>query len=347
MWTYGNRRTQKIYESKVIQNKLIKISAIVVVIAIVIFAGAFLWANFLHGNFGISKDRPDSVIEKSGVIKKKANLETGSLDIRKNESSEFSVNQAPTISLKTIEGITNQEIFYPDTSKEPTLTLFWGEKKETTIPSSEVLSIAQFGAWESGGAPTPFKIGFEPNSEIGVDLKPGRYPLYAFTKGIITNIDRKISGEITIRYGKKYALKHMHIADLSPTLKVGQKIEAGTFIGLTPIIQSGPNDPRGASFSFFEIELDKIIDSRAARAVNPFDYFDAASKAGLEQARLADKVSIKSDWIGTVTDKNKSWIPYVGKPETWADMHKIGFNGDLESFEEFAKANNLEWVLSK
>lgn len=280
-----------------------------VVSALIIIGAAILWANFRNDHFVSNENK--------------------------------SINQKEGKPYDTADSI------YPDTDNPPNLIFYFGEESKQSIPDEDVLRIGQFGAFEGGGQPTPFKIGYEPNSEMEISLKAKQYPIYAFTKGIITYIQEGDSGEIAIRYGRKYALKHLHVSSLSEKLKVGQKIEAGDFIGLTPIIKAGPDDPRGHDSSFLEIEFDKVISDRAARAVNAFNYFDEPSKNALEKIRLADKEGVKPDWVGTTIDKSKSWIPYVGNAETWADMYKIGFEGDLESFEEFAKNNNLEWVLNK
>lgn len=233
-------------------------------------------------------------------------------------------------------------VSYPETDSPPTLTLFWGKDKKVGIPYDIVLETGQFGTFEGGGQQTPFKVGLEPNSEMEINLKVGEYPIYSFSKGLITNIENSEQGEITIKYGRKYALKHLHIKNLSPSLKIGDKIEAGTLLGYT---QTGSLGDGSLTFSFIEIELDKIISDRAARAINVYDYFDQESKDSLENIRQVAPRNPKRSWVASFDDKTKSWIPYVGKVETWADMHKIGFNGDLESFEEFAKNNNLEWVL--
>lgn len=279
-------------------------------VGLAIFIGAFLWANYKNVHLQINKQ---------GVIEQKQTFE---------------------------QPVSNPEeklISYPDTDDPPALTLYFGKDKKVGIPTDIVLETGQFGTFEGGGSPTPFKVGFEPNSEMEISLKVGNYPIYSFTKGIITNIDSSEQGEITIKYGRKYALKHLHIKNLSPSLKVGDKIEAGVLLGYT---QTGSLGDGSLTFSFIEIELDKVISDRAARAMNASDYFDQESKNALELIRQAAPRNPKKSWQASSIDKAKSWIPYVGKAETWADMHKIGFEGDLESFEEFAKNNNLEWILN-
>lgn len=280
-------------------------------VGLVIFAGTFLWANFKNGHLQNSKQVIDQKETKSE---------------QPTNSSEKKLNS------------------YPDTDEPPILTLFWGKEKKIGIPADIVLETGQFGTFEGGGPPTPFKFGLEPNSEMEINLKIGEYPIYAFSKGIITNIESSEQGEVTIRYSRKYALKHLHIKNLAPSLKVGDKIEAGTFLGYT---QTGSLGDGSLTFSFIEIELDKVISDRAARAINAYDFFDKESKDSLEKIRQAASRDPKPSWIASNENKSKSWIPYTGKPETWADMHKIGFEGDQESFEEFAKNNNLEWVLNK
>ncbi len=312
------------------QKGLTHILILIMVVGITLFVGAFFWSNFKNGHFINKPNQPAKENEQSSSTSKQSLI----------SGENKSLNQKEEKSYNTVDNI------YPNTDDPPKLTLFFGEDKKQNIPDEDVLSIGQFGSWEGGGPPTPFKQGFEPNSEMEISLKAKQYPVYAFTKGIITYIEKGNSGEITVRYGRKYTLKHLHVSNPSEKLKVGEKIEAGDFIGYTPIIKAGINDPRGEDFSFLEIELDKVISDRSARAINAFDYFDETSKAGLEKVRLGDKTGVKPDWVGTTIDKSKSWIPYVRKAETWADMHKIGFEGDLESFEEFAKNNNLEWVLN-
>ncbi len=275
-------------------------------LGLVIFAGTFLWTNFQQKKQTINKQK-------------------------ESEKTVTSIQQGESAS-------------YPDTDEPPTLTLFWGKEKKVGIPTDIVLETGQFGTWEGRGPPTPFKVGLEPNSEMEINLKVGEYPIYSFSKGLITNIENSEQGEITIKYGKKYALKHLHIKNLNKNLKVGDKIEAGTLLGYTQLGRLGDGS---LTFSFLEIELDKIISNRAARAINAFDYFNQESKGALEKIRQAATRNPKTSWVASSGDKAKSWIPYVGKAETWADMHKIGFEGDLESFEEFAKKNNLEWILQK
>lgn len=273
-------------------------------VGLAIFTGAFLWANFKNGH----------------------------LQTNKQEIAEQQPASSPEEKL----------ISYPDTDESPTLTLYFGKDKKVGIPTDIILETGQFGTFEGGGHPTPFKVGLEPNSEMEINLKVGDYPIYSFSKGIITNIENSEQGEITIKYGRKYALKHLHIKNLSPSLKVGDKIEAGALLGYT---QTGSLGDGSLTFSFIEIELDKVILDRAARAINAYDFFDKESKDSLEKIRQAAPRNPKQSWVASSDDKAKSWIPYVGKAETWADMHKIGFEGDLESFEEFAKNNNLEWIL--
>lgn len=291
------------------------IFVILVGIGLAIFAGVFLYSNYQHGNLG-NKSNQDKIEQPEKL------------------TSEKPINNPQKDDIGS----------YPDTDGPPILTLFWGKEKKVGIPTDIVLETGQFGTFEGGGQQTPFKVGLEPNSEMEINLRVGEYPVYSFSKGLITNIENSEQGEITIKYGRKYALKHLHIKKLSLSLKVGDKIEAGTFLGYT---QTGSLGDGSLTFSFVEIELDKVISDRAARAINAYDYFDKESKDSLERLRLAALRDPKQSWLASSDDKAKSWIPYVGRAETWADMHKIGFEGDLESFEEFAKNNNLEWVLNK
>ncbi|MDP3973906.1 MAG: hypothetical protein Q8P92_03670 [Candidatus Daviesbacteria bacterium] len=295
------------------QKGFANILVVLVGIGLAIFAGVFLWSNIQHGNFGIKNDQ-DKLKQKEKKFEQTVN------NPQKEESA-----------------------IYPNTDNPPTLTLYFGKEKKVGISDDLVLETGQFGTWEGGGHPTPFKQGLEPNSEMEINLKVGEYPIYSFTKGIITNIDSSEQGEVTIKYGRKYALKHMHIKNLDKNLKIGDKIEVGQLLGYTHTASLGDGS---LTFSFLEIELDKLISSRAARAISAFDYFDLDSKSALEKIRKVAPRDPKPSWVASFEDKNESWIAYTGKAETWADMHKIGFEGDLESFEEFAKNNNLEWVLN-
>lgn len=301
----GSAAIFKIQAERGFQVPLILIAGV----GLAIFAVSFLWANYKNGHLQTNKQE---------IIEKKQNPE---------------------------QPVTNPEgklISYPDTDDPPTLTLYFGKDKKVGIPTEIVLETGQFGTFEGGGSPTPFKMGLEPNSEMEINLKVGDYPIYSFSKGVIINIENGEQGEITIKYGRKYALKHLHIKNLSPSLKLGDKIEAGTLLGYTQIGSLGDGS---LTFSFIEIELDKVISDRAARAINAYEFFNKESRDSLEKIRQAAPRNPKQSWVASSDDKAESWIPYVGKAETWADMHKIGYDGDLESFEEFAKNNNLEWIL--
>lgn len=283
-----------------------------VIVGVIIVVGSFFWVNFKNGEIQLNNNQH--------------------ITDQKEKNFEQTINNPEK----------EEMVLYPDTDQPPTLTLYFGKEKKVGIPTDVILFTGQFGTWEGGGPPTPFKKGFEPNSEMEINLKPGEYPIYSFTKGVVSNIDGSDQGEITIRYGRKYAFKHLHIKNLVRNLKVGDKIEAGTLLGYTHRATLGDGS---ITFDILETELDKVISERAARAINAFDYFDQASKDSLEKIRQSASRDPKPSWV-SADDKSKSWIAYTGKPETWADMHKIGYEGDLENFEEFAKKNNLEWILN-
>lgn len=221
---------------------------------------------------------------------------------------------------------------YPKTSDAPVLHLYWGPQKSTVIDSKSLIEIEKFGVFEDVPIPN-CESTKDPGAEWAIHFKPGSIPVHTYASGTITNIqDEGASKEVVIRYGSKYAVKYLHVTNVPSSLKTGDKIEAGTLVGYTQLIDGNPK------YEFWELEIDKILDGNIARTDFPLNYFDAESRASFESLRASSGLS---SWFVDESSKSAGWLAYVGKPEAWADMSKLGTNSNGDDYCQFLRSYKL------
>jgi hypothetical protein len=237
-------------------------------------------------------------------------------------------------SLKGLFGRTEKLKFdiYPDTNEPPKLRLYWGPQKTASIDTNSLVEIERFGVFENIPVPN-CDSSKDPGAEWAIHFKPGSLPVYAYAPGTITNIqDEGTSKELVVRYGSQYAVKYLHVTGVPENLKQGDKIEAGTLVGYTQLLKEG------SGYEFWELEINKIIDGKIARTDFPLDYFDDESKAAFEALRVA---SGQTSWMVDENSKTAGWLAYVGKPEAWADISKLGVNSQGDDYCQFLRDNGL------
>lgn len=233
---------------------------------------------------------------------------------------------------------------YPDTSAAPVLRFYWGAAKQTVAPST-LSSIGKYGEWEGSGGASVFKPGFEPASEIEIRLTSTREPVYSYSAGTIVylntgspNLYGQNVGTLSVRYGKHYIIKYLHLTEIQSGLALEGTIEKGTLLGYT--------EKMGASDGFWEIEMDVIKDSSHLRAVPPVPYFDTDSRTVFDE--ILSTMGETSWTVPVSAPTTEGWVSYVGTHETWADPAKCGVKNTsaFESLETFLDAYGLSWVLN-
>lgn len=139
---------------------------------------------------------------------------------------------------------------YPDTDEAPVLEFLWGPSE---LQLSQIVRVSPYGAWEGSGG----VYENEPATEIEVVTTTTHNPVYAPCPGTVTSIyvDEVIDGvtirEVTIRYGRNYAVTQHHLVDVPDNLVLGMKIETGTLLGCTQTY----TDPLHGEVGFWELEL--------------------------------------------------------------------------------------------
>jgi hypothetical protein len=233
---------------------------------------------------------------------------------------------------------------YPNTTEAPALTFYWGAGKQTVVPPTVSSISSRYGGWEGPGGGI-YKPGFEPASESEMVLTTTREPVYTYSRGTVvyatyesTNAYGQQEGEVLIRYGRKYAVKHLHVIEIQSGITVGTTVEKGTLIGYTEKMGGG---------SFWEAEIDHIKSSTEVRAVPIIYYLDAASAQVFN-----DILTIvgQTSWIHQITESTtESWLSCVGTHEYWADAMKVGVkSGKTSQFDsavDFCNRHNLSWIL--
>lgn len=221
---------------------------------------------------------------------------------------------------------------YPETDKAPLLHLYWGPEKVSSIDADSLIEIEKFGVFENMPLPA-CETPKDPGAEWAIHFKAGSLPVYAYAPGTITNIqDEGASKEIVVRYGSQYAVKYLHVTNAPGSLKLGDKIEAGTLIGYTQLLDADTD------YEFWELEIDKIIDGKIARTDFPLYYFDDESKAAFESLR---EYSGLTSWFVDENSKEAGWLAYVGKPEAWADISKLGAKSSGDDYCQFLRDYKL------
>ena len=235
---------------------------------------------------------------------------------------------------------------FPDTDAAPQLTFYWGAGKQTVVPPSISSISSRYGGWEGSGGGGVFKSGLEPATESEMILTTTREPVYSYCPGTIvkatyepTNALGQQEGEVAVRYGRKYVVKHVHITQIQPAVVVGQTIEAGTLIGYTEQMGSG---------SFWEVEVDWLKSGTECRALPVVFFLDAASQTVFNDILTAVG---KSSWYHAVNEATTdAWVSYVGTHEGWADPAKTGLKSEYvnnyESVEDYCTRYGLSWILN-
>ncbi|MDO8265406.1 MAG: hypothetical protein Q7T41_00520 [Candidatus Saccharibacteria bacterium] len=237
-------------------------------------------------------------------------------------------------SIKNLFGMEDDIKFdvYPDTSDAPTLHLYWGEEKTAIIDENSLIEIEKFGVFENMPLPA-CETPKDPGAEWAVHFKTGSLPVYSYAPGTITNIqDEGVSKEVVVRYGRQYAVKYLHVTNVPDSLKQGYKVEAGTLVGYTQLLEANPD------YEFWELEIDKIIDGKIARTDFPLNYFDDESQKAFEVLRESSGLA---SWFVDETSKEAGWLAYVGKPEAWADISKLGVTASGDDYCQFLKDYKL------
>jgi hypothetical protein len=249
-----------------------------------------------------------------------------------------------SVTTTTMDNLLQYKI-YPDTADAPNLTFYWGNPRQTIVPPTVTDSGSLYGEWEGSGGGS-FIYGHEPATETEMILSATREPIYSYCEGTIvyatrehTNAYGQWVGEITVRYGRKYAIKHMHVVDFSPSITVGITIEKGTLLAYTEKLGDGAG--------FWEVEMDHIKSSTECRAVPVVRYLDAASSQVFDDILV--QIS-KSSWYCALTaPTTESWCSYVSTHEFWADAHKVGVRDDrtsnFGSIEQFCDEHGLGWII--
>ncbi len=230
---------------------------------------------------------------------------------------------------------------YPGTSAAPEMTFYWGASKETVVPPT-LGEIGQYGIWEGGG--NFFKTGFEPASEIEIRTSSFADPVYSCISGTVVKIGVPSANSygqqvsyMSIRYGRKYVLKVLHLADIPASIKEGDIIEKGTLVGYTERL--------GPAFGFWEIELNRI-DSDKVVAIPPAGFFDSASMTVLDSILVN---AGETSWTLPLTaPTTEGWVSYVGTYEMWADAAKCGIRkpDGFFSLESFLELYDLSWIIA-
>lgn len=225
---------------------------------------------------------------------------------------------------------------YPDTEEAPSLTFYWGTSKETAVPATVTGISSRYGGWEGGGGGGTYKVGFEPATESEMTFSSVHEPVYTYERGTVVYAH---GDEVSIRYGRKYIVKYLHLDDIQPAVVVGETIEKGVLIGYTETMGSG---------SFWEVEVSHIKSTSEIRAVPVTDYLDTASRAVFDE--ILTKVG-QSSWMhGTGEPTSESWLSYVGIYEFWSDAAKSGiadsYVSGFDSPEDFCTSHGMAWILN-
>lgn len=212
------------------------------------------------------------------------------------------------------------------------------------MPDSLSNISARYGGWEGSGGGL-YKTGYEPATESEMVLTSTREPVYSYCSGTIVfmtyeaiNFEGQPEGEIAIRYGSKYVVKHVHVVDFQPIVQVGNTIEAGELIGYTEKMGAG---------GFWEVEVSYLKGNNQYRAVPLYFFLDTASKAVFDQIAATLGVS----WLHSLSEStSESWVSYVGTHEGWSDVSKAGLRSEImnsyETVEEYCTAYGLSWILN-
>lgn len=230
---------------------------------------------------------------------------------------------------------------YPDTDSAPVLTFYWGSPRATSVPPT-VSGIGRYGEWDGGG--NYFKTGYEPATEIEIRSTSFAEPVYTNCSGTVvkkgdvsTNVYGQEVSYLSIRYGRKYVVKHLHLADIPSSITVGSTVDKGTLIGYT--------ERMGTAFGFWEIEMN-VIRSDEVVAVPPDSYFDSASRTVLAAILRGEG---ESSWALELTSPtSEGWVSYVGTREMWGDAAKCGIRRpeNYRGLDTFLSAYGLDWVIA-
>lgn len=240
-----------------------------------------------------------------------------------------------------------QYAIYPDTSAAPQLTFYCGASCETVVPPNVTSISSRYGGWEGSGGGGVFKPGCEPASESEMYFSATREPVYSYTRGTIVyatyeaqNGYGQWEGEIGIRYGRNYLVKHVHVTEIQPGVVVGQTIEAGVLIAYT--------EKMGDEIGFWETEVCWLKSTHEIRALPLVFFLDAASQTVFNDILVAVG---QSSWYHAASEPTtESWVPYIGTHEAWADCSKFGVRPertmDFDSPEDYYGAYGLSWIFN-
>lgn len=232
---------------------------------------------------------------------------------------------------------------YPDTTSAPILRFYWGSDKQTVVPPT-LSEIGIYGIWEGGSGGGAYKTGCEPATEIELRLSSTRDAVYSGSKGTVVYVNAgspnaygQPVGTVSVRYGRSYIAKYLHVTDIPAAITAGTSVEEGALLGYT--------EKMGPSSGFWELELDFIKDSSKIRAIPPVGFFDADSTAVFNNML---SLTGETDWALPVTaPTTEGWVSYVGTHEMWADPAKCGVKNTsvFESLETFLSTYGLSWTL--
>lgn len=235
---------------------------------------------------------------------------------------------------------------YPSTEGAPQVKFVWGASKETVVPPGITSISSRFGGWEGGGGGSVYKPGCEPASESEIYVSSTREPIYSYVKGTVVHVNTgevnaygQRVGEVSVRYGRKYAVKHLHITEIQPGIQTGTTIEVGVLLGYTE---------RMGNASFWESEMCQLKSTAEIVAVPLYFYLDASSKNVFNQILIAVG---QTSWFHTAGEPTtEAWVPYVGTTEAWADSAKFGIKPDktqqFDSSETYYAKFGLSWIFN-
>ncbi len=232
---------------------------------------------------------------------------------------------------------------YPDTTAAPVLRFYWGPDRQTIVPPT-LSEIGIYGIWEGGSGGGAYKTGCEPATEIELRLTSTRDAVYSCSKGTVVYVNAgsanaygQLVGTVSVRYGRNYIAKYLHVTDIPAVITAGSSVEEGALLGYT--------EKMSPSSGFWELELDFIKDPSTIRAIPPIGFFDTDSTAVFNDMLASVP---ETDWALPLTaPTSEGWVSYVGTHEMWADPAKCGVNNTsaFESLEKFLEDHGMSWTL--
>ena len=234
--------------------------------------------------------------------------------------------------------------FYPDTEEAPVLELTW----DGGFNPQKATRYGPFGVWENANEDEIY----QPEPEMEIHCNSPEIDYLAVACGTVVNVmtggdpgkQSDANGQITVRYGKNYAVVYYHIK-IDPSIQKGQRIETGQKIGTMPTTM---HEAWGEEV-MWEISVVKYFpDTGLTRVVPPYDYFSDEGKTLLDGVVENSKEKIvgcsgPNAW--TVT-QGFSWVPYIGEPAWYSHYAVLGYKPEgtvEEKSTDFIRAINPTW----